>query len=159
MAIPNDHPGRPQVALPPAHESRFWHVVLAGFVRSAPTPIMRRVRARDPNVPIDEFVIVGRRTGIERHDLLNHVQVAGHDYVGHPNGSSQWVRNLVAAGALTMIDRAGTERRLAATEVPDGPERDAVIAWTGGMPRPAGTVYGAAAGHIRTAGRYFRLEG
>jgi hypothetical protein len=153
MATSNDHP-----SLPPAHESRFWHLVLAGMLGTAPTPLMRRVRDRDPKVPIDEFVIVGRRTGTARHYLLNHIQVNGNAYVGHPNGTSQWVRNLVAAGSLTMIDRAGTERTFSVTEIPDGPERDAVIAWTGGMPRPAGTVYGAAAGHIRAAGRFFRLE-
>ena len=143
---------------PPTRESRFWRVVLTVMLRTAPTPVMRRVRARDPKVPIEEFVIVGRRTGIERHYLLNHLRVDGGRYVGHPNGSAQWVQNLVAAGGLTMIDRAGTIERLTATEVPHGPERDAVIASTAHMPPPAGMVYGAASRHIRAVGRFFRVE-
>lgn len=144
--------------LPPARQSRFWRIVLTMMLRGAPTPVMRRVRARDPRVPIEEFIIVGRRTGTERHYLLNHLQVDGGRYVGHPNGSSQWVRNLVAAGGCTMIDRTGAIERLTATEVPDGPERDAVIASTGHMPLPAGLVYGAASRHIRASGRFFRVE-
>jgi hypothetical protein len=144
--------------LPPARESRFWRIVLTLMLRAAPTGVMRRVRARDPKVPIDEFIIVGRRSGEERHYLLNHLQVDGGRYVGHPNGSSQWVRNLVAAGGCTMIDRAGTSERVTATELPDGPERDAVIASTGHMPPPAGIVYGAASRHIRAVGRFFRIE-
>jgi hypothetical protein len=152
MATSNDPSG-----LPPAHESRFWHLVLSGVVNHAPHPLMRRIRARDPKVPIEEFVIVGRRSGTERHYLLNHIQVDGHRYVGHPDGASQWVRNLAACHALTMIDRAGNTERLTATEIDDGPERDAVIRWTGTMPAPAGRIYGAAAGHIRAAGRFFRV--
>jgi hypothetical protein len=144
--------------LPPARESQYWRMALAVFLRSAPTPVMQRIRARDPKVPIEEFVIVGRRSGAERHYLLNHIQVDGRRYVCHPNGSSQWTRNLAAARVLTMIDRAGTTERLTATEVEDGPERDAAIAWTATMPPPAGRVYGAAAGHIRAAGRFFRIE-
>jgi hypothetical protein len=143
---------------PPARESRFWRVVLTMMLRGAPAPVMRRIRARDPKVPIEEFIIVGRRTGIEHHYLLNHLRVDDGRYVGHPNGSSQWVRNLVAAGGCTMIDRAGARERLTATEVPDGPERDAVIASTAHMPPPAGTVYGAASRHIRAVGRFFRVE-
>lgn len=147
-----------RIDLPPARESPYWRMALAVFLRSAPTPVMERIRARDPKVPIEEFVIVGRRSGAERHYLLNHIQVDGRRYVGHPNGSSQWIRNLAASGVLTMIDRAGTTERLTATEVGDGPERDAAIAWTATMPPPAGRVYGAAAGHIRAAGRFFRIE-
>ncbi len=147
-----------RIDLPPARESPYWRMALTVFLRSAPTPVMQRIRARDPKVPIEEFVIVGRRSGAERHYLLNHIQVEGRRYVANPNGTSQWVRNLAAAGVLTMIDRAGTTERLTATEVGDGPERDAAIAWTATMPPPAGMVYGAAAGHIRAAGRFFRLE-
>ena len=62
------------------------------------------------------------------------------------------------AGALTMIDRAGTTERLSVTEIAEGAERDAVIAATAHMPAPAGMIYGAAAGHIRAVGRFFRLD-
>jgi len=144
--------------LPPARESRFWHLALTGFLGFAPTPLMRRIRSRDPKVPIEEFVILGRQSGVERHYLLNHLLVDGQRYVCNPNGSSQWTRNLVASGVLTMIDRAAVAERLSATELPDGPERDAVIAATAHMPAPAGRMYGAAAGHIRAVGRFFRLE-
>jgi len=144
--------------VPPARESRFWRIVLTLMLRGAPTAVMRRVRARDPNVAIEEFIIVGRQSGEERHYLLNHLLVDGGRNVGHPNGTSQWVRNLLAAGGCTMIDRVGTRERLTATELPDGQERDAVIASTAHMPPPAGTVYGAASRHIRAVGRFFRVE-
>jgi hypothetical protein len=144
--------------LPAARESRFWRIVLTVMLRTAPTGIMRRIRARDPKVPIEEFVIVGRRTGTERHYLLNHLRVDGGRYMGHPNGSSQWVRNLVEAGGCTMIDRNGVTERVRVTELPQGPERDAVIASTAHMPPPAGMVYGAASRHIRAVGRFFRVE-
>ena len=153
MVNPVDHSD-----VSPARESRFWRIVLTLMLRTAPTAVMRRIRARDPKVPIDEFVIVGRRSGEERHYLLNHLRVDGRRYVGHPNGSAQWVRNLVAAGGCTMIDRAGTSERLTATELTHGPERDAVIASTAHMPPPAGIVYGAASRHIRAVGRFFRVE-
>jgi len=152
MAISSDPSG-----LPPAHESRLWHLVLAGFLGYVPHSMMRRIRARDPKVPIEEFVIVGRRSGTERHYLLNHIQVDGKRYVGHPNGDAQWVRNLAAAHVLTMIDRTGNAEQLEAIEIGDGPERDDVISWTRTMPAPAGQIYGGAAGHIRAVGRFFRV--
>jgi hypothetical protein len=113
-------------------------VALAGFLGYVPHSMMRRIRARDPKVPIEAFVIVGRRSGEPRHYLLNHIQVDGRRYVGHPNGGSQWVRNLAAAHELTMIDRTANRERLTATEIGDGPERDDVIRLTRTMPAPAG---------------------
>ncbi len=102
--------------------------------------------------------MVGRRTGQERRLLLTLLEVDGKWYVGHPNGTSQWVRNLAAAGSCIVVRRGDQRTRATATELSDGPERDAVISATAHQPFPANLVYGAAQGHILAVGRYFRLE-
>lgn len=140
-----------------ARESRLWRIVLDGFLRSAPESLMRTIRRRNPAAPIEEFVVVGRRTGRERHMLLGLFEVDGTWYAGHPNGTSQWVRNLEAAGACTVIRRDGIATRVLAVEIA-GSERDAVIRKTWTQPAPAGWVYRGAARHISAVGRYFRLE-
>ena len=141
-----------------ARESAISRALLTIFLNSAPAPFMRFVRRRMPSAPLEEFVIVGRRSGRERRMLLGLFEVGGSWYCGSPNGTSQWVRNLVAAGGCTVIRRDGIPVRVAAVEVERGPERDAVLAATGRQPAPAGLVYRATAGHIRAVGRYFRLE-
>ena len=140
-----------------SRESRVWRAVLNGFLKGAPTPVMRFIRRKNPAVMFEEFIILGRRTGQQRHLLLGLFEVDGTWYVGHPNGTSQWVRNLVAAGGCTVIRRDGIPVRVTATEVVDPDEREAVIRQTGTQPAPAGPIYRGAAGHVRAAGRYFRL--
>ncbi|HET8786329.1 MAG TPA: hypothetical protein VFM38_11890, partial [Candidatus Limnocylindrales bacterium] len=153
MAIPSE----PSV-VSDARESRVWRVVLTVFLRGAPPPLMRAVRRSVPAAPIEEFVIQGRRTGRERRMLLGLFEVDGAWYAGHPNGSSQWVRNLEAAGGCTVIRRDGLPVAVSAVEVAAGAERDAVIRATGRQPAPAGAIYRGARRHIRAVGRYFRLE-
>ncbi len=145
------------IALAP-RESRAWRTVLTLFLKGAPTPMMRIVRHRVPNAPIEEFVIVGRCTGRERRLLLGLFDVGGAWYAGHPNGTSQWVRNLEAAGGCTVIRRDGVPIAVTATEVTDPSERAAVIRRTGAQPPPAGVIYRGAQRHISAVGRYFRLE-
>jgi hypothetical protein len=141
-----------------ARESAVWRAVLAVFLKSAPPPLMRFVRRHVPGNPIEEFAITGRRTGRERRLLLGLFEVEGRWYAGHPNGSSQWVRNLVAAGECMVIRRDGVAVQVRAVEVTDPDERDAVIRATGMQPAPAGPIYRAARAHITAVGRYFRLE-
>ena len=140
-----------------ARGSRLWRLVLTGFLRGAPDSVMRQVRRRVPAAPIDEFVIVGRRTGRERRMLLGLFEVDGRWYAGHPNGTSQWIRNLEAAGGCTVIRRDGVPVAVTAVEVTEPAERDAVIRATGTQPAPAGLIYRAAGAHIRAVGRYYRL--
>jgi hypothetical protein len=137
--------------------SAVWAAVLTLFLRGAPTPMMRLVRRRVQAAPIDEFVIRGRRTGRERRMLLGLFDVGGTWYAGHPNGTSQWVRNLEAAGGCTVIRRDGIPVAVRAVELEPGPERDAVLRATGKQPAPAGPIYRAAGSHVRAVGRYFRL--
>ena len=137
--------------------SILWRGVLTGFLRGAPESVMRLVRRRAAKAPIEEFVIVGRRTGRERRMLLTLLDVGGTWYVGHPNGTAAWIRNLEAAGGCTVIRRDGVPVRVAAVEV-SGPERDAAIRRAGDQPAPAGPIYRGARGHIQAVGRYFRLE-
>jgi len=141
----------------PARESRLWRLVLDGFLKSAPKPLMRTIRRRNPKAPIEEFVFVGRRTGLERRMLLGLFEVDGQWYAGHPNGTSQWIRNLIAEGGCTVIRRDGIPVRVTASEVTDPEEREAIIEATGTQPAPAGQIYRGARQHIRAAGRYFRL--
>ena len=137
--------------------SRAWRLFLTGFLRGAPTPLMRQVRRRVADAPIEEVIVVGRRTGRERRLLLSLYDVDGRWYVGHPNGSSQWVRNLIAAGECQVVRRDGIPVRVAAEELEPGPERDAVLDASGRQPAPAGFVYRHARRHVDAAGRYFRL--
>ncbi len=140
-----------------ARASAFWRIFLTGFLRGAPTPVMRQVRRRVPAAPIEEVVIVGRRSGLERRLLLSLYDVDGRWYVGHPNGTSSWVRNLEAAGECVVIRRDGVPVRLAAVELDRGAERDAVLDASGRQPAPAGFVYRRARRHVDATGRYFRL--
>jgi hypothetical protein len=141
-----------------AGESRFWRTVLNGFLKSAPTSFMRMVRRRVPNAPIEEFVIVGRKSGRERQMLLGLFEIDGKWYAGHPNGTTQWIRNVEAAGGCTVIRRDGIPVRVRAIELVDGDERDRVVEATGRQPAPAGAIYRGARSHVRAVGRYFRLE-
>lgn len=145
-------------ARPAPRSSAFSRALLNAFVKGAPTPLMRTIRQRVKAAPIEEFVIVGRRSGRERHMLLSLFEVDGAWYAGHPNGTSQWIRNLEAAGGCVVIRRDGVATTVAAAEVVDSDELERVIAKASAQPAPAGFIYRATARHIRAVGRYFRLE-
>lgn len=138
--------------------SRAWTTGLRVFFKTTPTPVMRLLRRTRPSVPIEELIVVGRRSGRERRLLVVLYDVDGRWYIGHPNGSSQWVRNLAAAGSGVVVQRGDRRTTVNAIELSDGAERDAVIQATSYQPFPAGLVYRAARRHILAAGRYFRLE-
>lgn len=152
MAIATD-PG-----IADARESAFWRAALGVLFRSAPMPVMRAVRKHVRASPVEEFLIVGRRTGRERRMLLGLFDIDGTWYAGNPNGTAQWIRNLEAAGGCTVIRRDGIPIQVRATEVTDAALREAVIRKTGTQPLPAGLVYRRARRHIRAVGRYYRLE-
>src|SRR5215212_6887843 len=135
--------------------NRLWRLVLTGFLRGVPTSVMRQVRRRVPKAPIEEVIVVGRRTGIQRRLLLSVYDVDGRWYVGHPNGTAQWIRNLEAAGECTVVRRDGVPVRVSAVEIPQGRERDAVLDASGRQPAPAGLVYRRARRHVSAVARYF----
>jgi hypothetical protein len=141
----------------PIGASRLWRAVLTFYLDKAPRPLMNFIRRTSPAVLMEEFVFVGRRTGQKRSLLLCLYDVDGTWYAGHPNGTSQWVRNLLAAGSCVVIRRGHEPVSVTASELPRGPERDRVIDATGRQPNPTGAIYRGAHDHVRAVGRYFRL--
>jgi hypothetical protein len=133
-----------------------WRAVFR-LVFLTPKPVMRLLMRLVPAAPIKEVRIVGRRSGRERRYLLTVLEIDGRWYVGHPNGRSHWVRNLVAAGSAVVDGRNGPVA-VRAVELGDGPQRDAAIRATATQPFPAGRLYGSAQGHLLAAGVYLRLE-
>jgi len=140
-----------------ARPSRVWSAVLDLYLRGAPTAIMRFLWLRNPRLPFRELRVVGRRSGRERRLLVNVIEIDGRRFIGHPNGRAQWTLNLAAAGACTLVDRAGAAERVRVVEVSDTSVREAIIAATTQLPAPSGRIYRAAGRHIRAVGRFFEL--
>jgi hypothetical protein len=81
-------------------------------------------------------------------------------YVGHPDGGCAWTLNLEAAGEATLRAAWLAPRTLRAVRLGPGPEREAVIEATFRQHVfPGNVIYWLARRHIRTVGRYYRLEG
>jgi hypothetical protein len=106
-----------------------------------------------------ELTVRGRHSGRQRSVLVGLLNVGPHQYVGHPNGPVDWTRNLTSAGQTRVAQLPGVWATLRAVPLPDGPERDSVIAATARQqPFPGNLVYRAAQRHIKAVGVYFRLE-
>jgi F420H(2)-dependent quinone reductase len=140
--------------------SAVWTGTFRLLFRGSPDGMTRTIRRVAGFGPVEEFIIVGRTSGQERHKFLSLLEVGGAWYVGHPNGRrSHWVRNLEAAGSATIVRRDGTRTRVKATLLPDGPERDAAVTASGRQqPFPVSLAYRGARGHINQVGEYFRLD-
>jgi hypothetical protein len=142
--------------------SRFWRVALRlmyRFIRLM-DPMIRAARARGaPGA--DGFVelkVPGRQSGRPRTTLLTLLSVGNEQYLGHPNGDTQWTRNVEAAGVVHVDPPGVYGGTFSAVRLPPGPERDAVITATRAQqPFPANLVYRAASRHIAAVGVYFRL--
>jgi hypothetical protein len=127
--------------------------------RFAPEGRMRRMRLERPDVPFEELVVAGRRTGAERCVLVSLLRVDGSWYVGHPNGdSASWVRDLRTAGSAIVRLRDGCEVLVTPIELATGIERDRAIDAAGMQPAPAGQLYRLARRHVRAVGSFFRLD-
>ena len=75
-----------------------WARVFRLLFALVPTPAVRAMRKAVQIGPIEELVIVGRKSGHDRRVLIVLAQVGSFWYVGHPNGhSANWVLNLIAA--------------------------------------------------------------
>jgi hypothetical protein len=123
-------------------------------------PMIRAARARGaPGA--DGFVdlkVPGRQSGRPRSTLLTLLSVGEEKYVGHPNGDTQWTRNVEAAGVVHIDPPGVCGGTFSVVRLPPGPERDAVITATKTQqPFPANVVYRAASRHIAAVGVYFRL--
>lgn len=66
-----------------------------------------------------ELRVLGRKSGVVRTNIVNLLQLEGHQYLLAPRGMTEWVRNLRAAGAGEL--RLGRHvQSFVAAEVPDG---------------------------------------
>ncbi len=137
-----------------------WARVFRLFFALVPTPAVRAMRKAVQIGPIEELVIVGRRSGHDRRVLIVLAQVGSLWYVGHPNGdSANWVLNLIAAGRATVITRAGATVVRALLLGP-GEERNIAIREHTSQQKalPTRLLYRAARTYITSAGAFFRLE-
>ena len=158
MAMQAQHDGEVErTAAAEAAESRAWDRFFRVFFATTPHRLMRGVRKVSASSPIEELVVVGRKTGKERHHLVTLLEIDGRMYVGHPNHRSQWARNLEASGGV-LLRRGFSPTPVRAIWLDPGRERSAAIAAAGRQPFPAGLVYHAARRHIEAVGAYYRLE-
>jgi hypothetical protein len=141
-----------------ASESRAWDRFFRVFFKTTPHRLLRGVRKVSASTPIEELVVVGRKTGKERRHLVTLIDVEGRLYIGHPNHRSQWARNLEARGGGVLLRRRSPPTPVHAVWLSPGPERSAVIAAAAQQPFPAGLIYAAARRHIEAVGAYYRLE-
>jgi deazaflavin-dependent oxidoreductase (nitroreductase family) len=121
----------------------------------------RFIRKRRPMPPIEELVVVGRRSGLTRSLLVQLIETPeGGVYVIEPSGfKSNWVDNLTAAGLAKVNYWGGRSTTVRAVELPSGAERDAAVAaMPNNQPPPLRFIYRRALGHIRAVGRVFRLD-
>jgi hypothetical protein len=124
-------------------------------------PLIRSWRAADmPGLGVNVVISApGRRTGRIRSTLLTLLSVDGRWYVGHPNGSAAWGRNIETSGWADVDPPSASGPRVAVHRVDPGVERDAVIrAALQQQPFPANLVYRAARRHVAAVGVYYRLE-
>ncbi len=105
-----------------------------------------------------ELRFVGRRSGRPRHVLVTLLSQEGRWYVGHPNGLTNWQRNIEASGWVAVEPPAAHGSRFTVERLGSGPERDAVIAATGVQQFfPANVLYRRSRRHIAAVGVYHRL--
>jgi len=130
------------------------------FFALVPAPAVRAIRKAVQIGPIEELVIVGRRSGHDRRVLIVLAQVGSVWYVGHPNGEgANWVLNLIAASRARVITRAG-ETAVRAVLLGPGEERNIAIRQHKSQQKapPTRLLYRAARTYITLARAFFRLE-
>ncbi len=141
--------------------SSFWSVTFRVFYRliGAMAPLVRAWLKVAGLGNVVELVVVGRRTRRRRIVLLGLLRTGGEWYVGHPNGSAAWTRNLDAAGEAVLFLRGQPPIDVRPVLLPDGDERHRVIGVTWRQHVfPGNVIYWLARRHILAVGRYYRLE-
>ena len=140
--------------------SPAWRAVFTILLRSAPTSLHRIVRRRTGFGPVQELVVRGHRSGLDRSVLVVVAPVDEHWIVAHPNGTdAAWMRNLLAAGKATIHWPDGGWTPVRATLLVGGPMRDrAIDHHAAAQLTPARQLFRAARGHLRTNGAYVRLD-
>jgi hypothetical protein len=103
--------------------------------------------------------VTGRRTGIPRRVFLGLLVVGDRRYLGHPDGACAWTLNLDAAGRGRLLRPGRAPELVAASSLPAGPEREAVIRATFRQhPFPGNVLYWLARRHVLEVGTYYRIE-
>jgi hypothetical protein len=122
-------------------------------------PLFRMVWLQSGLGNVIQVTIPGRLSGRPRRTLLGLLSTGGEWYLGHPNGPSQWTRNLDAAGGRLQLAWPGQPPvSFRADPLPPGPERERVILATNQHPFPGDLIYRLGRRHVLAAGRYYRLE-
>jgi hypothetical protein len=122
-------------------------------------PLLRMIWLQSGLGNVIQVTIPGRSTGRPRRTLLGLLSTGGEWYLGHPNGPSQWTRNLDAAGGRLQLAWPGQPPvSFRADPLLPGPERDQVILATNQHPFPGDLIYRLGRRHVLAAGHYYRLE-
>lgn len=141
--------------------SRSWSLTLRLFywVISRLQPLVCPWVERVGLGNVVELIVAGRRTGRRRVVLLGLLRVDQGWYLGHPNGSVNWTRNLDAAGRATLVLTHQPPIEIRPELLPVGEERRRVIAATWHQHVfPGNVIYWFARRHIFAVGRYYRIE-
>ena len=147
-------------ALSDMGRSPFWTTVFQLLFLTTPNRLVGVVRRRFGFGPVEELVVRGRKTDVDRHLFLAVARTDDGWIVAHPNGErAHWVRNLSAAGSAELIDRSGTKIPVRATLLLPGPDRDTAIDEHARQQVPGPRLlYRLARNHIRAIGSVFRLD-
>jgi deazaflavin-dependent oxidoreductase (nitroreductase family) len=105
-----------------------------------------------------ELRVAGRRSGVYRKTLLTLLRAGDQWFLAHPNGETNWTRNLEAAGTADIAFRGLAPVSVQARRLEPGELRDRGIRSTGQHPFPANLVYRLARAHIRAVGVFFALD-
>jgi hypothetical protein len=141
--------------------SRFWDRTLRIFywVLTRLSPVIRPWVERFGLGNVVELMVAGRRTGRLRVVLLGLLRVDQEWYLGHPNGTVNWTRNLDAAGVATLAIPHQPPIEIRPELLPLGEERRRVIAATWHQHVfPGRVMYWLARRHIFEVGHYYRIE-
>jgi deazaflavin-dependent oxidoreductase (nitroreductase family) len=90
------------------------------FTAHVLNPLLKAVHRLGIGVAGSQTLAVrGRKTGEIRTNPVNPFEIDGRTYLLAPRGTTQWVRNLRAAGGEGELRTVRNVRRFRATEVPD----------------------------------------
>jgi hypothetical protein len=141
--------------------SRFWSITFRAAYRLLTSlgPLLRPWAESSRIGNMVELVVPGRTSGRRRVVLLGLLRVDQEWYVGHPNGSADWTRNLDAAGEGTLVMAHQAPIEFRAALLPEGEERRRVIGVTWHQQLfPGNVLYWLARRHVLAVGRYYRIE-
>ncbi|HRE02597.1 MAG TPA: nitroreductase family deazaflavin-dependent oxidoreductase [Ilumatobacteraceae bacterium] len=93
--------GTTHAATPVAH-----YLAPGWFTRRVFNPVIGWLTRRGLSVRGSAVLeVVGRRSGVVRTAVVNPLSVDGAVYLVAPRGNTEWVRNVRAAGAATLLQR------------------------------------------------------